>query len=60
MKVGDDFKVGYICDCEPHNYEIGKIVWIHEYRYYPNKNTDDFIIKKQLKIRFENGDELFI
>lgn len=55
MKIGDIYKVGYICDCHKHNYDTGIISWINPFKYYPNGNINEFIMKTQFTVKFSDG-----
>lgn len=60
MKLGDRFKVGYICDCHKHNYDEGIINWINPFKYYPNRNIDEYVIKNQIEINFVDGTSIMV
>lgn len=47
MKVGDEFVIGYIHDGHEHNYDTGIITWIHGFKYYPDGNINEFVVKNQ-------------
>lgn len=58
MKKGDTYKVGYICDCHKHNYNTGIVIWVNPFKYYPDGNIEEYIIKTQFEVEFSNGDKM--
>lgn len=59
MKIGDKINVGYLRDCDIHNYKEGKIIWANPFKYYPNGNINEFIMKTQILLEFENKDTMY-
>ena len=53
LNVGDLVNVGYISDCNPHNYEIAEVVVARPYKYYPNGTPDCYEMRKQIGYRFK-------
>ena len=57
IEVGDKVKVGYFHDCHPNNNKTGIIISISEYKYYPDGDINEHIIKRQAYIRYDRGIE---
>lgn len=55
FSLGDKVRIPYILDCNPHNNQVGVIVWLHKYYRYPEGRTDTHEEKYQATIRYEDG-----
>ena len=59
LKAGDRVNVGYISDCEPHNYQEATVVWVNWYWFYPGGTLEKKERRAQVKVRFDDGVESF-
>lgn len=59
-KIGDIINVGYHHDNYENNHQNGKITWVHPFKYYPNGDPNEFVMKTQVKVIFDDGDELIL
>ena len=55
FSLGDKVRIPYISDRNPHNNQVGMIVWLHKYYRYPEGRTDTHEEKYQATIRYEDG-----
>lgn len=55
IKVGDKVKIDYISDCNTHNGEIGTVIEESMYRYYPNGNPNEFVLKQRCAVQYVDG-----
>lgn len=53
--LGDKVKIRYISDCNPHNNQVGTIVWLHEYKFYPNGDSTNVETRVQGTILYDDG-----
>jgi len=60
MKKGDSYTIGYIYDLYKHNYDTGIINWINDFKYYLNGDVNEFIIKKQINVKFKDNTEITV
>lgn len=60
FNVGDKVRIRYISDCHPHNNKIGTVSWLNTYKFYPNGDLSEVIMKTQGKISYENGTEEYV
>lgn len=55
VKVGHRLKLGYICDCDPHNSADCVVTRVHSHRYYPNRDPANFVFRTQIEVQFADG-----
>ena len=55
FKIGDKVCVSYFYDCCPYNGKIGEIIWLNDYKFYPNGTPDYFVMKTQGIIKYDDG-----
>lgn len=53
--LGDKVRIPYISDLNPHNNQVGMIVWLHKYYRYPEGRMDTHEEKYRATIRYEDG-----
>lgn len=58
FKVGDNVMLAYISDCNKYNNKVGTLTWLHNYKYYPNGDINEFCIKQQGIITYDDAYEM--
>lgn len=55
IKLKDKVKLKYISDCNPNNNKIGVVIYEHIYKYYPNRDSDEFVLRQGCTIQYPDG-----
>lgn len=55
FKVGDKVRIQYNSDRNPHNGKIGTITWLHDHKYYPNRDYSVVVMQTQAQILYPDG-----
>lgn len=60
FKIGDKVKIGYISDCDRHNGKTAVITWLNDYKYYPNRDPKEWVIRTQAELTYSDGSAIII
>lgn len=60
VNVGDKVKLDYITDGNPHNGQVGTVIRERKYKYYPNRNPDEFVLKQCCTIQYPDGTKEYV
>lgn len=58
LKVGDCVHVGYIRDCDSHNYQVAVVTKIRKVKYYPTGYEEIWEYQYQVWVKFADGVEI--
>ena len=60
IKVGDKVKLSYISDGNPHNNVTGIVSEENVYKYYPNGDPNEFVLKQSCTIQYPDNSTEYV